>query len=206
MKTTIVIAIVILTSVFTSAAWLTARQDLAIVRATATYYHAELTGANSQIETANAELNKLASTTEEFKNSLELADGALAELRDKNDELRRDNHELKENGKLRYFESTDELKAFLEESDVDQRIYIAAEQDFRNYDCEDFAIALRDAALSKGFHMNIQALWRYRRPDTGELITTGGSEGHALNSAIINNELYFIEPQTDAFWLAAYLD
>ena len=148
----------------------------------------------------------MAGRIDELKNRLEVANDTVAELTDGNHKLQCINNELSENGKLRSFESTDELKAFLEESDIDQHIYITAWQGSRNYDCEDYAIALRDAALSRGFHINIQALWRYRRPDTGELITTGGSDGHALNSTIIGNELYFIEPQTDAFWLAAYLD
>jgi len=119
--------------------------------------------------------------------------------------LRYINYELSENGKLRYFESTDELKAFLEESDVDHHIYITAGQDWRTYDCDDYAKALRDDAHAKGFHMNIQAVWQYTRPDTGELAGSY-NEGHALNSTIIDNEMYFIEPQTDDFWLAAYLD
>lgn len=111
--------------------------------------------------------------------------------------------------KLRYFEDTDELEKFLEESDADHTKYIKATKegviDFRSYDCEDYAMALRDQAQAKGFHMNIQAVWHYRRPDTNELITSG-NEGHALNSTIIGNQLYFIEPQSDDYWLAGYLD
>ena len=84
-------------------------------------------------------------------------------------------------------------------------IMILLSRHFRTYDCEDYALALRDDAYSKGFHMNIQAVWDYRRPDTGELITEY-NEGHAVNSTIIGNEMYFIEPQTDEYWLATYLD
>lgn len=111
--------------------------------------------------------------------------------------------------KLRYFKGTDELEKFLEESDADYRVYIKASKDgiidFRKYDCEDYAIALRNQAHAKGFHMSIQVVWHYRRPDTGELVMRY-QEGHALNSTIIGNEMYFIEPQTDEYWLASYLD
>lgn len=111
--------------------------------------------------------------------------------------------------KLRYFKDTNELEKFLEESDVDHRIYITATFagliDFRTYDCEDYAIALQNQAYKAGFHINIQVVWHYRRPDTGGLVTRY-HDGHALNSTIISNEMYFIEPQTDEYWLASYLD
>jgi len=212
MKTTIVTAVVILACILicilNGMAWVTARQTLGIAQATVDYYHTELNRTNYQTELANTEITELAYSVDELKNRLEVANDTVVELTDKNHELRCINYELKKNGKLRYFESTDELDAFLEESDVDSVIYIniTAGQDRNTYDCDDYAITLRDAALSKGFHMNIQAVWNYRRPDTGELIITGGNEGHALNSTIIGNEVYFIEPQTDEYWLAAYLD
>lgn len=208
MKTAIVTAVVILVCILNGIAWLPARQDLRIVQATAAYYYTELTRASYQTELANTEITELVCRVDELKNRLEVANDTVVELTDINHELRCINYELKENGKLRYFESTDELEGFLEESDVDHHMYvnITVGQDWSTYDCDDYAIALRNAALSKGFHMNIQAVWNYRRPDTGELITTGGNEGHALNSTIIGNEVYFIEPQTDDYWLAAYLD
>jgi len=112
---------------------------------------------------------------------------------------------------LRYFKDTDELEKFLEESDADHHAYIKATKDgiidlsLSTYDCEDYAIALRNHAHAKGFHMSIQTVWHYRRPDSGELVTRY-YEGHALNSTIIGNEMYFIEPSTDDYWLAASLD
>lgn len=113
--------------------------------------------------------------------------------------------------KLRYFADTDELEKFLEESDADRSIYIKMTKEgvidltLATYDCEDYAMALRDQAQKAGYQMNVQAVWRYRRPDTNELITSG-NEGHALNSTIIGNEMYFIEPQSDDYWLVGYLD
>jgi len=199
MKTMILTAVVILVCILNSMAWVNAHQTLEIAQTTADYYYVELTQANARI-------TELTARVDELKNGLDVASNVVAELKDKNHELQNINYELKESSKLRYFKSTDELKAFLEESDVDHHVYLKPGQDWRTYDCDDYAIALRDDALSKGFFMNIQAVWRYRRPDTGELITGSYNEGHALNSTIIGNEVYFIEPQTDEFWLAAYLD
>jgi len=203
MKTMRVTAVVILACILTGIAWSTDHQDLRIAQATADYYYTKFTRANYQIESDNAAITELAGRIDELKNRLEVVNDTVAELTDGNHKLQCINNELSENGKLRYFESTDELKTFLEESSVDN--HIKAGQDWRTYDCDDYAIALREYAHSKGFHMNVQAIWRYRRPDTGEL---AGSydEGHALNSTIIGNRMYFIEPQTDDFWLAAYLD
>ena len=200
-----VVVTIILVCILNGVAWWNARQTLETVQATADYYYTELTRANYQKELANAEINEWARRTDELKNRLEVANNAVAELTDRNHELRCTNYDLRENSKLRYFESTDELEAFLEESDVDHHIYVTAGQDWRTYDCEDYAKALRGDANSSGFHMNIQAVWRYRRPDTGELMGRY-NEGYALNSIIIGNEMYFIEPQTDDYWLAAYLD
>ena len=103
---------------------------------------------------------------------------------------------------LKYFASTDELEAFLAESDVDHTLYGRdGVLDFLNYDCEDYAIALRNDANSKGYYMNIQIVRNYKRPDTGEYLPF-----HALNSIIIGNEIYYIEPQTDGYWFDSFLD
>jgi hypothetical protein len=205
MKTTLVTAIAILGCILNATASWTAHQDSVAVQATAAYYQSQLTWTDSQIETANTEITELASMTDELKNKPEVANNTVAELRDKNYELRYTNYGLRVNDKLRDFESTDELKAFLEQSDVDQCVYLTSGQELTSYDCEDYAKALRNEAHTKGFHMNIQIVWHYRRPDTGEVITRR-NEGHALNSTIIGNEMYFVEPSTDEYWLAAYLD
>ena len=104
--------------------------------------------------------------------------------------------------KLRYFTSTDELEVFLEESLVDHTIYSRGGVIvFNTYDCEDYAIALRNEANDKGYYMNIQMVRNYKRPDTGEYLVF-----HALNSIIIGNEIYYIEPQTDGYWFDSFLD
>ena len=47
-----------------------------------------------------------------------------------------------------------------------------------------------------------QVLMNYNRPETDEFI-----EGpHAINSTIIGNYIYFIDPQTDEFWVAYMLE
>ena len=106
--------------------------------------------------------------------------------------------------RLRYFRDTDELESFLKESDADHHAYIRATEegiiDLRKYDCDDYAIALQNHAEDAGFRMNIQIVKNYKMPN-GRFVA-----GHTLNSTIIGNKLYFIEPQTDDYWLEAYLD
>lgn len=108
--------------------------------------------------------------------------------------------------RLRYFRDTDELESFLKESDVDHHAYIRATEEgiidltLRKYDCDDYAIALQNHAEDAGFRMNIQIVKNYKMSN-GRFVA-----GHTLNSTIIGNKLYFIEPQTDDYWLEAYLD
>jgi len=108
--------------------------------------------------------------------------------------------------KLREFNDVNELEKFLEESDADSVAYLKFDKDgtvdltLRDYDCEDYAIALRDLAHEAGYLMSFQLVKNYRMPN-GKFLTS-----HALNSVIIGNELYFIEPQTDEYWLETRLD
>jgi len=61
------------------------------------------------------------------------------------------------------------------------------------YDCDDYAGELQRRALKDGFIMNVELDWK-------------GGRLHALNSAIIGNDWYFIEPQTSEFWRRIGLD
>jgi hypothetical protein len=87
------------------------------------------------------------------------------------------------------FASVDELKAWLAEDDTDSALYIFGSDCISTYDCDDYAIALMYNALADGYLVSLQI------------------EGnHMLNSTIIGNEIYYIEPQTDEVWLWGYRD
>ncbi len=205
MKTVLLIPLVLIIFIFSAASALSFHQDLEISQDEIAHYGAKLAVANQQLDSANAKRAELWFTIDKLERKLEVEDDIAADLEARNQRLGKLNDDLQSKSNLRDFKSTDELEEFLSNSPVDYTIYATGKLDFLTYDCEDYAIALRDDAYSKGFHMNIQAVWNYRRPDTGELITEY-NEGHALNSIIIGNEMYFIEPQTDEYWLATYLD
>jgi hypothetical protein len=87
------------------------------------------------------------------------------------------------------FGSVDELRVWLALDDTDSTLYIFGSGCIAEYDCDDYAIALVRNALADGYAVFLQI--------EGE---------HMLNSTIIGNEIYFIEPQTDEVWLWGYRD
>jgi hypothetical protein len=87
------------------------------------------------------------------------------------------------------FASVDELQTWLAQDDTDSTLYIFGSGCIAEYDCDDYAIALVYNALADGYSVSLQI------------------EGkHMLNSTIIGNSIYFIEPQTDEVWLWGYRD
>ena len=87
------------------------------------------------------------------------------------------------------FGSVDALKAWLAQDDADSTLYIFGAGCISNYDCDDYAVALVRNALSDGYSVSLQM------------------EGaHVLNSTIIGNKIYFIEPQSDEVWFWEYRD
>ena len=87
------------------------------------------------------------------------------------------------------FGSVDELKAWLAQDDTDSTFYIFGSGCMTNYDCDDYAVALLYNALWDGYSVSLQV------------------EGsHMLNSTVIGNNIYFIEPQNDTVWLWGHRD
>jgi hypothetical protein len=76
------------------------------------------------------------------------------------------------------FPSLEALQDWLAEDDTDSREYIEGE-----FDCDDFALMLQQHAFDDGYKIDIQY------SDNDDL--------HAMNSTIIGNYFYFIEPQND---------
>ncbi len=206
MKRAILIPTTLIICILGATGWFFIHEDLEISQAAPDYPSGkDITEIDHQLQSANAEIAEMEFTIEELEHTLRTKEKIAADMEVSIDKLGQLNYDLQRKSNLRDFKSTDELEEFLANSPIDHTIYAKGNLDLRTYDCEDYALALRDDAYSKGFHMNIQAVWDYRRPDTGELITEY-NEGHAMNSTIIGNEMYFIEPQTDEYWLATYLD
>ncbi len=60
-----------------------------------------------------------------------------------------------------------------------------------NGSCDYLALELQRRALANGYLMSTE-------------IVSQGSKLHMLCSAVIDNNIYFIEPVTDEVWLEAY--
>jgi hypothetical protein len=98
---------------------------------------------------------------------------------------------------LKEFESEEEMVAWLNADQTDELPYI---KDL--FECENFARTLMKHSLEEGYYVSFQVLKNYTRPKTKEF-----TEGpHAINSTIIGNYIYFIDPQTDEYWIAYKLE
>ena len=108
-------------------------------------------------------------------------DALVADLASAEGELQKAQDEL-DNLKGIYppknFPSSKALKDWLAEDDTDSREYIEGE-----FDCDDFALMLQQHAFEDGYKIDMQY------SDNDDL--------HAMNSTIIGNYFYFIEPQSD---------
>lgn len=110
---------------------------------------------------------------------------------------------------LRHFQNLDELEGWLGNIGVlDIRFDVVDEesQRIKKFDCEDYAIRLQERALRDGYIISFEvirsaeynALFKQKRIPNGAI--------HAINSVILGNEVYYIEPQTQEIVFVAYLD
>ena len=107
---------------------------------------------------------------------------------------------------LRTFQDTGELEGWLEKNGVDHCLYLEEKTGLSSYDCDDFARNLAKQAIEDGYYMWVQVLHHpYRRRDNNQLLTRPG-EAHAICSVFIGNDCYYVEPQTDEYWLAVVAD
>lgn len=108
--------------------------------------------------------------------------------------------------KLRHFESVQELKDWLQQ--VDRRIRLRADSEgiiHLQGVCEHVAMHLQDRAIEDGYKMSVEMLSRDEHHKWyGEWLEE--DQLHAVNSAIIGNEVWFIDFSSDKVWLGAYLD
>ncbi len=99
---------------------------------------------------------------------------------------------------LRYFNSLDELETWLATDDTNEYIHLFAGSDgvcqpSDRYDCDDYAFQLQRRAASSGFLISVTIIKQM-------------GKSHMINLACIDNDIYYIEPQTDEVWFFCNLD
>ena len=106
---------------------------------------------------------------------------------------------------LRNFNDLDELKQWLAEVAMNTNTVFFQRPD-APVDCDDYALDLQCKALADGYILSFQVVSRseYNAVFQGEL--PPGQSLHAINLAIIGNNVYYVEPQTGEIAFAVYLD
>jgi len=109
------------------------------------------------------------------------------------------------------FESLDELQVFLKTDNTDHHIVFKCGKDGKvsfNNQCEDYAIQLRNRAQTIGKHIEVIPIdySEYRKWNSKFEVKLRYGQYHMINMAIIGNDCYYIEPQTDNTWMALHLD
>jgi len=106
---------------------------------------------------------------------------------------------------LRYFSDLEEMRLWLATAGAEvTSVYF--QPSGSEVDCDDYALDLQRKALADGYILSFQvirgseynAFFKSKLPSAQTL--------HAINSAIIGNNVYYIEPQTGEVVFAAYLD
>jgi len=185
----ICIVIMFLACIVTSIGWLTSKWDLEAaqiigesLKAKNEQYASSLEEANRQAEIANEQVILT-------NQQIEQANASIGKLKQKLAESVRFGAYWWERAHPREFESLDELKAWLDKDDTDSTLYIFGFGCLADYDCDDYAVALVHNALLDGYSVSLQI-----------------EDNHMLNSTIIGNKIYFIEPQNDKVWFWGYRD
>jgi hypothetical protein len=106
---------------------------------------------------------------------------------------------------LRYFSDLDEMEQWLATA-ITEVTSVYFQSPGSEVDCDDYALDLQRKALADGYIISFQVvrgseyntLFKSKLPSAQTL--------HAINSAIIGNNVYYIEPQIGEVVFAAYLD
>ncbi len=93
---------------------------------------------------------------------------------------------------LRQFASLEELKAWLAGDDTNEYVHLFAGkngivQASDRYDCDDYALQLQQRAANSGFLISVTIIQQQGKP-------------HMINLACIDNDIFYIEPQSDEVW------
>jgi len=90
---------------------------------------------------------------------------------------------------VREFRDEEEMRLWLLQDNTDSNEYIT-----NQFDCDDFARLLQARAYKDGYVVSVA------------LVTQGEDEWHFDNGCFIGNKFYYIEPQSDMFWLRCKID
>ena len=185
----ILMVIMFLACIFTGVGWLTSRWNLEAAQTVGE----GLEAGNGQYFSSFEEISRLAKIANEQvvqgNQQIELANTSIEELKLQLEDAEVFGAYWWEKAHPKEFESVSELKAWLAEDDTDSTLYIFGAGCLLSYDCDDYAVALVYNALSDGYSVSLQI------------------EGnHMLNSTVIGNNIYFVEPQTDEVWLWGHRD
>ena len=117
-----------------------------------------------------------------------------------------DNMVAKDRETLRDWDSVLELECFLALDDEPLLLIVGTDGSVKlGGNCEDYSFQLRNRAMEWSRILDTEIITgyefnrMYRR-------TAGYNVIHMLNKAVIGNEVWLVEPQTDEIWLYAYLD
>lgn len=111
---------------------------------------------------------------------------------------------------LRNFQNFDELERWLENVKIQDissdAVAKETDQGITSFDCDDYALKLQEKALQDGYMISFEVIYS---DEYGDLFKQGQiPDGaiHAINSVIIGNEIYYIEPANHEIAFVACLD
>lgn len=111
---------------------------------------------------------------------------------------------------LHYFQDLDELEQWLENIEIrDIGSDVVAKEINRgakSFDCDDYALKLQEKALQDGYIMSFEVIHSSEYSGLFQQGQIPDGTIHAINSVIIGNEVYYIEPKTHEIVFVAYLD
>ena len=182
------LVIILLVGILAGMGWLATRWNLE-----AAQVGERLKAENGQYFSSFEEISRLAQIANEQvvqgNQQIELANTSIEGLKLKLEDSEKFGAYWWDRAHPEEFGSVAELKAWLAQDDTDSTLYIFGSGCLSLYDCDDYAVALLYNALCDGYSVSLQV------------------EGdHMLNSTIIGNNIYFIEPQNDKVWLWGHRD
>ena len=101
---------------------------------------------------------------------------------------------------LRNFSSLQELEQWLNKG----KSTIQFKQP--DFDCDDFAFQLQDRALNDGYKLNVELIQSSEYNRLFKKAKLRPNKIHAINSALIGNKAYYIEPQNYEIVFVANID
>jgi hypothetical protein len=187
----VVITILLSSFLITGAGWLTTKRNMETLQTANTILKEQINSqnlqhsqalqeANYQVEFANQQVLSANQQVLSANNRAELANVTVGDLKQELAGTEKWQDYWWQRAHPKEFESLDALKAWLAQDDTDHTIYIFGSGCLANYDCDDYATALVYNALQDGYS-----------------VSTEIAGDHMMNSTIIGNEIYLIEPQTD---------